>query len=174
MSMRDTDWRPTRCPECDDMRSGAEAPVCENPYCDLNREKGKGWGSPSTEWWPLHARKSRISKEELDAERPYEATWPPKSTERRIGKPQPVVFYVLRAIAGESVGRGLRPNGFMVQDKKLADEWKKKGGVGVDYLTYEGVMVQRLEDIPGAKDIIARQKALNKLTAEEKALLGLG
>jgi hypothetical protein len=153
MSMRDTDWRPTRCPDCDEMRSAEEAPICENPHCDSRRGKGVGWPSAPAKSLPTDP-------------------WPPKSPDRRISKPQPVVFYVLRDWDGGG-GTSNRPNGFIVQDKKLADEWKKVGGTGVDYITYEGVMVQRLEDIPGAKDLLARQKALSKLTAKEKELLGL-
>ncbi len=138
-----TDYQPLACSDCGEWRYSSTSP-CENPYCEMKTEMPRS----------------------------SQSTWPPKSPERRIGKPRPVVFYVLREWDG-GADTIHRPNGFMVQDKKLADEWKKTGGVGVDYITYEGVMVQRLEDIPGAKDIIARQKALNKLTDKEKELLGL-
>ena len=32
--MEDTDWRPTPCPHCDEMRQAAQYPVCENKYCN--------------------------------------------------------------------------------------------------------------------------------------------
>ena len=38
--MRDTDWRPSNCPECGRIRNAAEHPVCDNPDCAAN-PKGK-------------------------------------------------------------------------------------------------------------------------------------
>lgn len=100
--------------------------------------------------------------------------WRPDAKEavtRRIGKPQPVEFYVLRNWDGGS-GTSNRPNGFIVSKKELADEWTK-GKNGCDYQTVKGILVQRLEDIPEAQEALKRQKALDKLTEEEKKLLGL-
>ena len=92
-------------------------------------------------------------------------------TTRRISKPQPVEFYVLRDWDGGG-GTSNRPNGFILNKKELADEWVKVT-TGCDYQTVKGILVQRLEDIPAAQDILKRQKALEKLTPEEQKLLGL-
>jgi hypothetical protein len=37
--MRDTDWRPSVCPDCGVMRAAAEYPVCKNEEC---KEYGRG------------------------------------------------------------------------------------------------------------------------------------
>ena len=31
--MRDTDWRPSRCPHCGEWREAREKPICQNPKC---------------------------------------------------------------------------------------------------------------------------------------------
>jgi hypothetical protein len=57
-------------------------------------------------------------------------------------------------------------------DSKLAAEWQKLN-TGSSYFTYKGVLVHSLDQIPEAQDALKRQKALDKLTQEEKELLGL-
>ena len=37
--MEDTDWRPSPCPECGELREAAKYPVCENKNC---RDFGRG------------------------------------------------------------------------------------------------------------------------------------
>jgi hypothetical protein len=37
--MRDTDWRPSPCPGCGEIRAAQEHPVCRNPKCGLNPEQ---------------------------------------------------------------------------------------------------------------------------------------
>lgn len=32
--MEDTDWRPSPCPLCGEMREARRTPVCQNPKCD--------------------------------------------------------------------------------------------------------------------------------------------
>lgn len=32
--MEDTDWRPSSCPLCGEMREARRTPVCQNPKCD--------------------------------------------------------------------------------------------------------------------------------------------
>ena len=93
------------------------------------------------------------------------------SSTRRIGKPQPVEFYILRDWDGGG-GTSNRPNGFIVNSKELADKWKD-GITGADYISYSGILDQQLADIPKAKEMLARQKALAKLTPAEQKLLGL-
>jgi hypothetical protein len=39
--MEDTDWRPSDCPLCGEMREARRTPVCKNPRCDcyVNMER---------------------------------------------------------------------------------------------------------------------------------------
>lgn len=37
--MEDTDWRPSRCPECGQMRNAERYPVCTNTHC---KDYGRG------------------------------------------------------------------------------------------------------------------------------------
>jgi len=100
-----------------------------------------------------------------------DTNWRPGGADRRIGKPVAVEFYELHNWDG---GEGTinSPSGFIVQSKKLAEEWTKIN-MGSSYRTVKGILVQRLEDIPDAQDCLDRQKALDKLTDKEKQLLGL-
>lgn len=34
--MEDTDWRPSACPLCGEMREAQRTPVCKNPKCDYH------------------------------------------------------------------------------------------------------------------------------------------
>lgn len=92
-------------------------------------------------------------------------------TERRIPKPQPVEFYALENWDGTD-GRTNRPTGFIVSKKELAEQWVKDHP-GASYKSMQGVLVSRLEDIPDAQGILARQKALAKLSEADKKALGL-
>lgn len=90
---------------------------------------------------------------------------------RRITSPHSIEYYELREYDGGD-GTGNQPTGFIVANKQLADEWERSVN-GRSYRQMAGILVGRLEDIPAAEDILKRQKALAKLTVEEKKLLGL-
>ena len=91
--------------------------------------------------------------------------------ERRISKPEPVEFYALESWDGAD-GRTNRPTGFIVRSEEMAKQWVAQNN-GASYKSMKGVLVGRLEDIPDAQKILARQKALAKLTDEDKKALGL-
>ena len=38
--MKDTDWRPSPCPHCGEMRDAAEYPVCYNKQCNYFAYRG--------------------------------------------------------------------------------------------------------------------------------------
>lgn len=90
---------------------------------------------------------------------------------RRISTPKPVEFYELESWDGAD-GRSNRSTGFIVNNEKLAKQWVAQNN-GASYKSMKGVLVSRLEDIPGAQELLARQKALAKLTDEDKKALGL-
>jgi|SRR6056297_2186348 len=93
------------------------------------------------------------------------------SPECRLKDPDAIELYILEDWDG-SDGTANRPNGFIVRSKELADEWIKNK-TGTSYRKISGVVVSRLEDIPKAEEVLARQKALEKLTLKEQKLLGL-
>lgn len=141
--MEDTDWRPSPCPICGKMREAARVPFCKTPGCT----------SVKAALVEAQERGRKIAME------------------RRIAKPTPVDFYELYNWDGAD-GRTNHSSGFIVGRKELAEEWAETG-TGRSYRRMHGILVGRLEDIPEAQDALKRQKALDKLTEEEKKLLGL-
>ena len=90
---------------------------------------------------------------------------------RRISSPEPIELYILKDWDGAD-GRANRTNGYIVRTKQLAEEWVANH-TGSSYQSVSGIVVGNLTDIPQAKEMLARQKALAKLTPDEKKLLGL-
>lgn len=48
--MKDTDWRPSPCPECGSLRDAAKYPVCENKQCRIyGHLTGQNYYNPQVE-----------------------------------------------------------------------------------------------------------------------------
>jgi hypothetical protein len=86
-------------------------------------------------------------------------------------KLEPITLYELREWDGAD-GRSNSPTGFVTKSAVVANEWSESG-TGRDFRTMEGVIIERMSDIGPAKVEREKQKALGKLTAREKELLGL-
>ena len=99
------------------------------------------------------------------------AAWTDNDTTRRIRPPEPVEFFVLREWDGGN-GTSNTSSGYLTKARSVADDWSKTAP-GRDYTRIRGVMIARLDDMPMAEEALKRQKALAKLTDEEKNLLGL-
>ena len=69
-------------------------------------------------------------------------------------------------------GRSNSPSGFLTFDEFAAKEWNRVQS-GNSYKTIEGILIDSLNAIPKAKEHLAKQKALSKLTPEEIKLLGI-
>lgn len=48
--MRDTDWRPSPCPLCGELRAAAKHPVCSNPKCEYKSMKNTKTNSGRYLW----------------------------------------------------------------------------------------------------------------------------
>jgi hypothetical protein len=48
--MRDTDWRPSPCPACGEMREAARNPVCRNVDCVNDVAKSRTFTAPRYLW----------------------------------------------------------------------------------------------------------------------------
>lgn len=59
------------------------------------------------------------------------------------------------------------PSGFVTTSKTVAEEWTKRN-IGASYRTIEGIMIRSLENLEDAQQNLKRQRALDKLTPEEK------
>ncbi len=82
-----------------------------------------------------------------------------------------VTLYILEDYDGGS-GFSNAPNGFIVKEEKLADEFKQKNP-GSSYKIAKGVIIKSLDDMADAQIEKKKMAALDKLTEEEKNLLGL-
>lgn len=99
--------------------------------------------------------------------------WRPGPTrqQRRVSEPKPITIFVLREWDGAD-GCTNPPTGYMTHKKSVAEEWVA-GQNGRSYDKHEGVVINNLEQMPEAAIVIKRQKALAKLSDEDKEILGL-
>lgn len=120
--MEDTDWRPSPCPICGELREASRTPVCKNPDCN------------------------------------------PKP-------PKVIKIHILKDWDGAG-GTTNTFSGFITENESVAKEWTKKN-TGASYSTYSGILIDDLDHMDQAQIERKKQKALDKLTDEEKELLGL-
>lgn len=86
-------------------------------------------------------------------------------------KPELLELYVLKHWDG-GAGTANRNSGYLVRSQGLAEAWVKYYP-GASYDKINGVIIDSLADIEIAEKELKRRRALNKLTNEEKKLLGL-
>jgi hypothetical protein len=83
----------------------------------------------------------------------------------------PVKFYDLREYDGGD-GRGNMSIGVFTDSHITAESWAKSN-LGRDYRTVDVVVISHLSEVVMALEERKKQQALNKLTTEERRLLGL-
>ena len=82
-----------------------------------------------------------------------------------------IELWVLNDFDG-SDGRYNRSAGYVTNSMDCAEEWLKKG-FGRSHTRFEGVLIESMSDLEDAEILVRRQKALAKLTEDDKRILGL-
>ena len=83
-----------------------------------------------------------------------------------------IELFVLQDWDG-SDGRHNRDNGLITDNKEFVD-WFVETNQGASYKIVKGVMITRKEEMDNVQNELKKQKALSKLTEEERELLGFG
>lgn len=83
-----------------------------------------------------------------------------------------IVIYELRPYDGGD-GRNMTSSGILTTDPELAKAWEKKVN-GNSAHALRGFLISSLDEISAVNEAMDRARALMKLTARERALLGIG